>query len=122
MPDEVVSRLAFELRTIIDMGFSSYFLIMWDIVSHAKSVGIRTGAGRGSAAGCAVSYCLGITDVDPIKYDLLFERFLNPSRISMPDQVDFDISFDDIHSNTRELFYGYDRTGGQLVSEWIVGR
>ena len=90
MSDEMVGRLAFELRTIIDMGFSSYFLIMWDIVSHARKVGIRTGAGRGSAAGCAVSYCLGITQLDPIKYDLLFERFLNPSRVSLPD-IDLDM-------------------------------
>src|SRR3546814_12377841 len=73
------------------MGFSSYFLITWDLIKHARDNQIRVGPGRGSAAGCAVAYALWITDLDPIKYDLLFERFLNPSRISMPDiDMDFD--------------------------------
>src|SRR5690606_7071710 len=79
---KIVERLDYELRTIRDMGFSSYFLITWDLIRHARESGIRVGPGRGSAAGCAVAYCLWITDLDPIKYDLLFERFLNPSRIS----------------------------------------
>ena len=83
LPDEVVERLAFELKIIRDMGFSSYFLITWDLIKHARDLGIRVGPGRGSAAGCAVAYTLWITDLDPIKYDLLFERFLNPSRICL---------------------------------------
>ena len=75
------------------MGFSSYFLVTWISIRHARDSGIRVGPGRGSAAGCAVAYCLWITDLDPIKYDLLFERFLNPSRISMPD-IDMDFTRD----------------------------
>ena len=91
LPDAAVERLAFELKVIADMGFSSYFLIVWDLIKYAKDKGIRVGPGRGSAAGCAVAYCLRITELDPIRYDLLFERFLNPSRISMPDiDMDFD--------------------------------
>ena len=82
LPDAVVERLDFELQVIADMGFSSYFLIVWDLIKHARDKGIRVGPGRGSAAGCCVAYCLRITDLDPINYDLLFERFLNPSRIS----------------------------------------
>ena len=80
LPDTVVERLAYELKVIDDMGFSAYFLIVWDLIRHARDHGIRVGPGRGSAAGCAVAYCLRITDLDPIRYDLLFERFLNPSR------------------------------------------
>lgn len=91
VPKEVVERLAFEIKVIIDMGFASYFLIVWDLIKHARDNNIRVGPGRGSAAGCAVAYALRITDLDPIKYDLLFERFLNPSRVSMPDiDMDFD--------------------------------
>jgi len=89
---EVVERLTYELRVISDMGFSAYFLITWDLIQHARSQGIRVGPGRGSAAGCAVAYALQIVDLDPIKYDLLFERFLNPGRSSMPD---IDMDFDD---------------------------
>lgn len=92
LSDAITERLAYELRVISDMGFSSYFLITWDLVKYARSQGIRVGPGRGSAAGCAVAYSLRITDLDPIKYDLLFERFLNPARVSMPD---IDIDFDD---------------------------
>ena len=76
----IVERIAYELQVIADMGFSSYFLIVWDLISTPRENGIRVGPGRGSAAGCAVAYCLRITDLDPIKYDLLFERFLNPGR------------------------------------------
>ena len=83
-------RLEYELNTIKTMGYVDYFLIVWDFINYAKSNGIAVGPGRGSAAGSIVSYCLGITDIDPIKYDLLFERFLNPERVSMPDiDVDF---------------------------------
>ncbi|HMK93125.1 MAG TPA: DNA polymerase III subunit alpha, partial [Thermoleophilia bacterium] len=88
---EVRERLEFELQTIRDMGFSAYFLIVWDFVKFAKDDGIAVGPGRGSAAGSLVSYSLGITDIDPLKYDLLFERFLNPGRKSMPD-IDMDFS------------------------------
>jgi DNA polymerase-3 subunit alpha len=88
---EVRERLAFELDTIRDMGFSAYFLIVWDFVKFAKDANIAVGPGRGSAAGSIVAYSLGITDIDPLKYDLLFERFLNPGRKSMPD-IDMDFS------------------------------
>ncbi len=84
-------RLEFELDTIREMGFSAYFLIVWDFVKFAKDSGIAVGPGRGSAAGSIVAYSLGITDIDPLKYDLLFERFLNPGRKSMPD-IDMDFS------------------------------
>jgi DNA polymerase-3 subunit alpha len=88
---EARERLEYELQTIGSMGFSSYFLIVWDFVKYAKDAGIAVGPGRGSAAGSIVSYALGITDIDPLKYDLLFERFLNPGRKSMPD-IDMDFS------------------------------
>jgi DNA polymerase-3 subunit alpha len=88
---EVRERLEFELSTIAEMGFSAYFLIVWDFVRFAKESGIAVGPGRGSAAGSIVSYVLNITDLDPLKYDLLFERFLNPGRKSMPD-IDMDFS------------------------------
>lgn len=89
--DEVRERLDFELGVIGEMGFDAYFLIVWDYVKYAKDNGIAVGPGRGSAAGSLVSYALGITDIDPLKYDLLFERFLNPGRKSMPD-IDMDFS------------------------------
>jgi DNA polymerase III subunit alpha len=89
--DEIVARVNHELKTINNMGFPGYFLIVWDLYQHAQQDNIRMGPGRGSAAGCLVSYALGISDIDPIKYDLMFERFLNPSRISMPD-IDMDMS------------------------------
>ena len=83
-------RLQYELNTIHQMGYVDYFLIVWDFINYAKENGIMVGPGRGSAAGSIVSYTLGITEIDPIKYDLLFERFLNPERVSMPDiDVDF---------------------------------
>lgn len=89
---DIQERLDFEIETIKTMGFPGYFLIVQDFIAAARSMGVAVGPGRGSAAGSAVAYCLGITDIDPIKYDLLFERFLNPDRISMPD---IDIDFDD---------------------------
>ncbi|MBF0511389.1 MAG: DNA polymerase III subunit alpha, partial [Candidatus Omnitrophica bacterium] len=91
--DILRKRLDHELKTIVDMGFVSYFLIVWDFIKHAKSVGVPVGPGRGSAAGSLVSYLLGITDLDPIKYNLLFERFLNPGRKSMPD-IDIDFCYE----------------------------
>ena len=87
------SRLEHELKTIGDMGFVSYFLIVWDFINYAKSIGVPVGPGRGSAAGSLVSYLLGITDLDPIKYGLLFERFMNPGRKSMPD-IDIDFCYE----------------------------
>lgn len=94
-------RLNYELDVINKMGFCDYFLVVWDYVKYAKFNNILVGPGRGSAAGSLVSYCLGITDVDPIKYDLLFERFLNPERVTMPD---IDIDFD---SEKRSLVTDY---------------
>ena len=88
--DELKERLYYELSVIKNMGFVDYFLIVWDFINYAKNNGVGVGPGRGSAAGSMVSYTLGITDVDPIKYSLIFERFLNPERVSMPDiDVDF---------------------------------
>ncbi|MGE5328745.1 MAG: DNA polymerase III subunit alpha [Deltaproteobacteria bacterium] len=86
-------RLEYELKTICDMGYIDYFLIVWDFIKYAKDNGIMVGPGRGSAAGSLVSYCLEITDIDPLRYGLLFERFLNPERISMPD-IDIDFCFE----------------------------
>jgi len=90
IPEHYADRLSMELKVIRKMAYSSYFLIVWDFISYARSRGIPVGPGRGSAAGSLVAYCLDITEIDPIKYNLLFERFLNPERISMPDiDVDF---------------------------------
>jgi DNA polymerase III subunit alpha len=98
------------------MGFASYFLITWDLIRHARDSRIRVGPGRGSAAGCAVAYCLRITDLDPIKYDLLFERFLNPSRISMPDiDMDFDSRYRD-----EMIRYAAERYGRDHVAQIIT--
>ncbi len=116
LTDSIVERLTYELKVIDDMGFSSYFLIVWDLIKHARDSGIRVGPGRGSAAGCAVAYCLRITDLDPIKYDLLFERFLNPSRISMPDiDMDFDSRYRDEMIRYAAEKYGRDRVA-QIVT------
>jgi DNA polymerase-3 subunit alpha len=91
VPEHVRARVDYELGVISDMGFAAYFLVVWDLIRHAREKGIRVGPGRGSAAGCCVAYCLGIVDLDPIRYDLLFERFLNPGRKQMPDiDMDFD--------------------------------
>ncbi|MBP5474222.1 MAG: DNA polymerase III subunit alpha, partial [Bacteroidales bacterium] len=92
IPENVLKSIDFELSTIKKMGFPGYFLIVQDFITEARKMGVSVGPGRGSAAGSVVAYCLGITDIDPLKYDLLFERFLNPDRISMPD---IDIDFDD---------------------------
>ena len=116
LPDNVVERLAYELKVIGDMGFSSYFLIVWDLIRHARDANIRVGPGRGSAAGCAVAYTLWITDLDPIKYDLLFERFLNPSRISMPDiDMDFDSRYRD-----EMIRYAAERYGRDHVAQIVT--
>ncbi|HEY3143579.1 MAG TPA: DNA polymerase III subunit alpha [Acidimicrobiales bacterium] len=116
LPDPVIERLAYELKVIEDMGFSSYFLIVWDLIDHARQLNIRVGPGRGSAAGCAVAYCLRITDLDPIRYDLLFERFLNPSRISMPDiDMDFDSRYRD-----EMIRYAAERYGRDHVAQIVT--
>ncbi len=91
--DDLIPRLDFELNVINTMGYVDYFLIVWDFINYAKNNDIIVGPGRGSAAGSIVSYCLKITDIDPIKYNLLFERFLNPERVSMPD-IDIDFCFE----------------------------
>lgn len=91
MDEMIRDRIEFELETIHKMGFPGYFLIVWDVIRAAREMEVSVGPGRGSAAGSVVAYCLKITDVDPIKYDLLFERFLNPDRVSLPDiDIDFD--------------------------------
>jgi len=90
LTEEITSRLSYELSVIGKMGFVDYFLIVWDFIRFAKKQDIPVGPGRGSGAGSLCAYCMGITDIDPLKYDLLFERFLNPERVSMPD---FDIDF-----------------------------
>ena len=114
--DATVERLAYELKVINDMGFSSYFLITGDLIDHARKQNIRVGPGRGSAAGCAVSYCLRITDLDPIKYDLLFERFLNPGRRSMPDiDMDFDSRYRD-----EMIRYMADQYGREHVAQIVT--
>jgi len=123
LADEVVERLAFELQVIGDMGFSSYFLIVWDLIRHARDHDIRVGPGRGSAAGCAVAYCLQITDLDPIRYDLLFERFLNPSRQSMPDiDMDFDSRYRDEMIRYAAEKYGRDRVAQVVTFSTIKAR
>jgi DNA polymerase-3 subunit alpha len=94
LPANVAERLEFELSVMEKMGFASYFLIVWDLRRFARAEGIRVGPGRGSAAGSLVGYCLGITSLDPMRYDLIFERFLNPSRKEMPD-IDLDFSNED---------------------------
>ena len=91
--EELRSRLDYELSVIKQMGYVDYFLIVWDFINYAKENGIMVGPGRGSAAGSIVSYCLKITNIDPIRYNLLFERFLNPERVSMPD-IDIDFCFE----------------------------
>ncbi len=112
----VQDRLDYELNVITSQDFSGYFLIVWDLVNYARSQGISVGPGRGSAAGCLASYCLGITNVDPIKYDLIFERFLNPERIEPPD---IDIDFDDTRRD-EVLRYVVDKYGEGNVSRVIT--
>ena len=123
LTDAIVERLAYELQVIDSMGFSSYFLIVWDLIKHARDNGIRVGPGRGSAAGCAVAYSLWITDLDPIKYDLLFERFLNPSRISMPDiDMDFDSRYRAEMIRYAAEMYGRDHVAQIVTFSTIKAR
>ena len=116
MTDEQAERIEFELKTICKMGFPDYFLIVQDFIAAARSEGISVGPGRGSAAGSAVAYCLKITNIDPIKYDLLFERFLNPDRINMPD---VDIDFDD-DGRYRVFQYIEEKYGKDHISHVIT--
>ncbi len=109
-------RIDFELDTIKNMGFPGYFLIVQDFIKAARERGVSVGPGRGSAAGSAVAYCLGITQIDPIKYDLLFERFLNPDRISLPD---IDIDFDD-DGRSDVLQYVIEKYGAEKVARIIT--
>lgn len=111
-----MERLNFELATIERMGFSNYFLIVWDIVNFARRNGIPVGPGRGSAAGCLVSYCIGITEIDPIRYGLLFERFLNPGRVEMPD---IDVDFCKF-GRARVLEYVREKYGSRNVAQIIT--
>lgn len=124
--DELKERLSFELDVIKSMGYVDYFLIVWDFIRYAKNLDIPVGPGRGSAAGSIVSYCLEITDIDPIKYQLLFERFLNPERISMPD-IDIDFCYE----RRQEVIdyvvqkYGVDRvcqiiTFGTMAAKGVI--
>ncbi|KRL45930.1 DNA-directed DNA polymerase III, alpha subunit [Companilactobacillus mindensis DSM 14500] len=116
IPTNYQTRLDYELGVIDKMGFSDYFLIVWDVIKHAHEVGIKTGPGRGSAAGALVSYCLGITQVDPIQYDLLFERFLNPQRANMPD-IDLDLPDDRRDEMVR---YMHDKYGSDHMAQIIT--
>ena len=117
LPDDVAERLNFELHIMKTMGFPGYFLIVQDFINVARDqLGVSVGPGRGSAAGSAAAYCLGITQIDPIKYDLLFERFLNPDRISLPD---IDVDFDDDGRYTV-LKYVTDKYGEEKVAHIIT--
>ena len=126
IPAEIKERIDFELNVIKTMGFPGYFLIVNDYIANARKMGVWVGPGRGSAAGAAVAYALGITNVDPLKYDLLFERFLNPDRISMPD---IDVDFDDAGRGRVLEFvtqkYGQDHvahivTFGQMAAKSVI--
>jgi DNA polymerase-3 subunit alpha len=116
VPAEAVERFEFELGVIEEMGFSSYFLIVWDFVRYAKENGVAVGPGRGSAAGSIVSYSLNITDLDPLANDLLFERFLNPGRKSMPD-IDIDFS---VRGRERMIRYVGEKYGRESVAQIIT--
>jgi DNA polymerase-3 subunit alpha len=116
LDDEIAQRLEYELRVIAEMGFSAYFLIVWDLIRHAKERGIRTGPGRGSAAGSIVAYCLEITGLDPIAYGLIFERFLNPGRREMPD---IDMDFDERYRGEM-IQYCAERYGSDHVAQIIT--
>src|SRR5436190_18528961 len=116
VPAQALERAEYELGVIERMGFSGYFLIVWDFVKYAKDAGIAVGPGRGSAAGSLVAYSLQITDVDPLRYDLLFERFLNPDRVSMPDiAIDFSV-----RGRERVIRYVTDKYGKEAVAQIIT--
>jgi len=113
---EIEERINFELKIIADMGFPGYFLIVQDFTTVARQIGVSVGPGRGSAAGSAVAYAIGITNIDPIKYNLLFERFLNPERVSMPD---IDIDFDD-DGRSKIIDYVVEKYGKNQVAQIIT--
>ncbi len=116
LSEEIRERLDRELAVIEQMGFPAYFLIVADLCDYARSAGIRVGPGRGSAAGCAVAYCTGITDLDPIRHGLIFERFLNPERVSMPD---IDIDFDE-RRRGEMIRYATERYGHDRVAQIVT--
>ena len=116
LTDDIKERLDFELETIARIGYPGYFLIVQDFCEAARQMGVSVGPGRGSAAGSAVAYATGITNVDPIKYDLLFERFLNPERVSLPD---IDIDFDD-EGRDKVIQYVIDKYGASQVAQIIT--
>jgi len=116
MTDEIRERLDYELKIIKDMGFAGYFLIVQDFLQEARKMNVSVGPGRGSAAGSAVAFCTGITDIDPIKYKLLFERFLNPERVSMPD---IDIDFDE-EGRAKVLDWVVEKYGKERVAQIIT--
>lgn len=116
LTSEITERLNFELQTIEKTDYPGYFLIVQDLIAEARNRNVSVGPGRGSVAGSAVAYCLGITNIDPVKYDLLFERFLNPDRISMPD---IDIDFDD-EGRSRVIDYVIEKYGYNQVSQIIT--
>jgi len=123
LDEQVRERIDYELRVIREMGFSAYFLIVWDLIRHARSRGIRTGPGRGSAAGSIVAYCLGITKLDPLQYGLIFERFLNPGRRQMPD---IDMDFDERYRGEMIAYcaqkYGSDHVAQIVTFSTIKGK
>ncbi len=116
LEDSIKERIDFELFTIRTMGFAGYFLIVQDFINHGKDIGVFVGPGRGSAAGSAVAYCIGITNIDPIKYNLLFERFLNPDRKSMPD---IDTDFDD-EGRQKVIDYVVEKYGKNQVAQIVT--
>ena len=116
LTDAIIERLDFELSVIANTGYPGYFLIVQDFIAEARKMGVSVGPGRGSAAGSAVAYCTGITNIDPIKYDLLFERFLNPDRVSMPD---IDIDFDD-EGRGKVIQYVIEKYGSSQVAQIIT--
>ncbi len=116
VPADAAERATYELGVIERMGFSGYFLIVWDFVKYAKDSGIAVGPGRGSAAGSLVAYCLQITDIDPLRYELLFERFLNPERVSMPD-IDIDFS---VRGRERVIRYVTEKYGKDCVAQIVT--
>ena len=116
LSEEVRQRLEYELRVVADMGFSDYFLVVWDLIRHAREKGIRVGPGRGSAAGCCIAYCLKIVDLDPIRYGLIFERFLNPGRKQMPD---IDMDFDERYRGDM-IRYAAERYGSDHVAQIVT--
>ncbi len=116
LSDDVRQRLDYELDIIANMGFSDYFLVVWDLIRHARERGIRVGPGRGSSAGCCVAYCLRIVDLDPLRYGLIFERFLNPGRRQMPD---IDMDFDERYRGDM-IRYAAERYGSDHVAQIVT--